>query len=257
MRVRKLVGRKSLAFRIAPVLIKPVLFATTSPVWLDPEKIPAEGGVIVVTNHVTKFDPLTVALILYDYGRMPRYLAKDTLFQVRGLGAFLGHLGQIPVQRMTSGAVGAFDAAVEAVNAGECVMVYPEGTITRDPDLWPMRGKSGAARIALATGVPVIPIGHWGEQDVLRPYSKVPHVFPRKKVRFKVGDPVPLDDLRAQPLSPAVIQQATDRIMAAITAEVEDLRGEKAPTERFDPRKAGVEEIGNPNKAKRKSEDDA
>lgn len=257
MRVRKLVGQKSLAFRIAPALIKPVLFATTSPEWLDAEKIPAEGGVIVVANHVTKVDPLTVAHVLYDHGRMPRYLAKDTLFEIRGLGAFMRHLGQIPVKRMTVGAVGAFDAAVEAVNAGECVMVYPEGTITRDPDLWPMRGKTGAARIALATGVPVIPIGHWGEQEILRPYARLPDVFPRKKVRSKVGDPVPLDDLRAQPVTPAVIQEATDRIMAALTALVEDLRGEKAPTERFDPRKAGVQEIGNPKKAKRKPKDEA
>jgi 1-acyl-sn-glycerol-3-phosphate acyltransferase len=257
VRVRKLVGQKSLAFRIAPVLVKPVLFATTRHDWQDADKIPAEGGVIVVTNHVTKIDPLTVAHVLYDYGRMPRYLAKDALFDVPGLGGFMRHLGQIPVARMTAGAVGAFDAAVAAVNAGECVMIYPEGTITRDPDLWPMRGKSGAARIALATGVPVIPIGHWGEQEILRPYARRPAVFPRKTVRFKVGDPVPLEDLRGQPVSAAVVQQATDRIMAAITVQVEDLRGEKAPTERFDPRKAGVDEIGNPNKAKRKTEDEA
>ena len=79
--------------------------------------------------------------------------------------------------------------------AGECVVVYPEGTITRDPDLWPMAGKSGAARIALATGCPVIPIGQWGAQDLLAPYAKKPDLFPRKPVTMKVGDPVDLSDL--------------------------------------------------------------
>lgn len=254
MRVRKIVGRRGWSYRIAPVILKPVLFATTAPDWQDGDKIPAEGGFVVVTNHVTKIDPLTIAHVLYDHGRLPRYLAKDGLFQIKGLGGFLRDAGQIPVMRMTSGAVGAFDAAVAAVEDGECVVVYPEGTITRDPDLWPMRGKSGAARIALATGVPVVPIGHWGEQEILRPYSRRPAVFPRKEVHVKVGDPVPLEDLREQPATAAVVTQATDRIMAALTDLVADLRGEQAPAERFDPRKAGVQEIGHPTKRKKGKE---
>jgi 1-acyl-sn-glycerol-3-phosphate acyltransferase len=152
---------------------------------------------------------------------------------------------------MTTGAVGAFDAAVAAVEAGECVVIYPEGTITRDPDLWPMRGKSGAARIALATGAPVVPIGHWGAQEILKPYAKVPAVLPRKTVRVKVGDPVPLDDLREQGSGPATIRAATERIMTALTGLVAELRGETPPEERFDPRRAGVVEIGNPRKRKK------
>lgn len=254
MRVRKIVGRRGWSYRIAPALLKPVLFATTAPDWQDGDKIPAEDGVIVVTNHVTKIDPLTVAHVLYDHGRLPRYLAKDGLFEVRGLGGFLRDAGQIPVMRMTTGAVGAFDAAVAAVESGECVVVYPEGTITRDPDLWPMRGKSGAARIALATGAPVVPIGHWGEQEILKPYSRRPDLFPRKKVHVKVGDPVPLEDLREKATTAAVVTQATDRIMAALTDLVADLRGEQAPPERFDPRKAGVQEIGDPTKRKKGKE---
>jgi 1-acyl-sn-glycerol-3-phosphate acyltransferase len=247
-RARKLVGRRGWSFRVAPLIVKPGMFATTRREWRHTERIPAEGGCIVVVNHVTKIDPLTVAHVLYDSGRLPRYLAKDALFGVKGIGALLRDAGQIPVHRMTADAVGAFEAAVLAVHAGECVVVYPEGTITRDPDLWPMRGKSGAARIALATGAPVIPIGHWGEQELLRPYSKRPDIFPRKRVLFTVGEPVDLDDLVTDKPTPAVVSEATDRIMAAITALVEELRGEKAPAERFDPRRAGVTEIGNPNK---------
>ena len=241
------VGRRGWSWWIAPAIVKPVLLATTKPEWQDTEKLPASGGFIVAVNHVTKIDPLTVAHLLYDNGRLPRYLAKDGLFRTKVLGGFLRDAGQIPVQRMTVGAVGAFDAAVAAVNAGECIVVYPEGTITRDPDHWPMRGKSGAARIALATGAPVIPIGHWGEHEILAPYAKRPDLFPRKRVRMKVGDPVDLDDLVGEPITSQKVSEATDRIMAALTALVEDLRGETAPKERFDPRKQGVREIGNPH----------
>ena len=135
-----------------------------------------------------------------------------------------------------------------AVRAGECVVVYPEGTITRDPATWPMTGKSGAARIALETNCPVIPIGQWGAHEVLAPYAKKPDLFPRKTVTMKVGDPVDLSDLAAQEHTTAVVAAATDRIMAAITAIVAELRGEAAPAERFDPRTAGVSQIGNPHK---------
>ncbi len=133
-------------------------------------------------------------------------------------------------------------------------MVYPEGTLTRDPDLWPMVGKSGAARIALETGCPVIPVGQWGAHNLLYPYAKKPHLFPRTQITMKVGDPVPLDDLAAvQPRTLDVINQATGRIMAALTALVEDLRGAEAPAERFDPRKAGLSQTGDWHKTDRKT----
>ena len=90
------------------------------------------------------------------------------MFRNKALGGFLRAAGQIPVERLSANAAGAYDAAVAAVRAGECVVVYPEGTLTRDPDLWPMVGKSGAARIALETGCPVIPVGQWGAHDLLR-----------------------------------------------------------------------------------------
>ena len=114
-----------------------------------------------------------------------------------------------------------------------------------------MRGKTGAARIALATGCPVIPVGQWGAQEILPAYTARPHVFPRKTTAYKVGDPVDLADLRDKPLTDEVLHEATDRIMAAITALVEDLRGETAPAVRFDPKASGVNEIGNPHKQKR------
>jgi 1-acyl-sn-glycerol-3-phosphate acyltransferase len=248
LKVRKLQQRRGWAFNLAVPIVKPTLLAATSRTWIDGDKIPEVGGCIVVLNHVSHIDPLLSAHFVYDHGRLPRYLAKSGLFKNKALAHFLTSAGQIPVERLSRTAVGAYDAAVEAVREGECVIVYPEGTLTRDPDLWPMKGKSGAARIALETGCPVIPVGHWGAQVVLPPYATRPHLVPRKRITMKAGDPVDLSDLVGRPRTPEAINQATDRIMAAITSIVSELRGEPAPPERFDPRKMGVNQIGNPKK---------
>ncbi len=254
MTVRKLQQPRGWAFSFAVPIVKPLLLATTRRDWRGGEMLPATGGFVLVLNHVSHVDPLLAAHLLYDHGRLPRYLAKSGLFRNRLLAFFLRGAGQIPVHRASSSAVGAYDAAVEAVRRGECVVVYPEGTITRDPDLWPMRGKTGAARIALATGCPVIPVGQWGAQELLAPYTKVPHLVPRKKISMLVGDPVDLADLAGrhdqQGGRAAAVQQATDRIMAAITSLVEQLRGEQAPAERFDMRRGGAQADGHPQDRK-------
>jgi 1-acyl-sn-glycerol-3-phosphate acyltransferase len=154
---------------------------------------------------------------------------------------------QIPVYRLTTDASLSFTAAVDAVGQGSCVVVYPEGTISREPNLWPMTGKTGAARIALSSDVPVIPLAQWGAQHILAPYAKRPRLLPRKTISMRAGSPVPLDDLRGRPLTPEVLREATNRIMDEVTRLLEEIRGEQAPAVRFDPRSAGVREIGNPN----------
>jgi 1-acyl-sn-glycerol-3-phosphate acyltransferase len=246
--VRPLQQKRGWAFAVAVGIVKPALLATTKHTWIDADKIPATGGCILVFNHVSHADPLTAAHIVYDNGRLPRYLAKSGLFKNKALSYFLRSAGQIPVERLSKNAKGAFDAAVAAVRAGECVVVYPEGTLTRDPDLWPMTGKTGAARIALETGCPVIPIGQWGAHDLLYPYAKKPRLFPRTQITMKVGDPVVLDDLIPQPRTAQVINEATTRIMDALTHLVEGLRNAKAPAVRFDPRAAGIPPIGRPGR---------
>lgn len=247
-KVRKHRRPRGWALLTAVGILKPVLLAAMEREWIDGEKIPAEGGCIFVINHVSHLDPLTSAHIVYDHGRSPRYLAKSGLFHVFFVGTILRGAKQIPVQRMTADAASAYDAAVAAVNAGEALMVYPEGTITRDPGGWPMRGKTGAARIALATRAPVIPIAQWGVQDLLPAYSKKPHFLPRKKVTVKVGDPIELDDLFAQGETPETIRLITERIVNTLATMVGELRGETPPTVRFDPRDAGISEIGNPHR---------
>ncbi len=247
MRVRKLQQPRGWAITFAASILKPTLLSATSRTWIDGEKIPATGGCIVAINHISHVDPLLSAHFVYDHGRIPRYLAKSGLFRTRALGGLLSAAGQIPVERLSRNAVGAYDAAVRAIGEGECIVIYPEGTLTRDPDLWPMKGKTGAARIALATGCPVIPVGQWGAHEVLPPYTKTPRLVPRKNIVMKAGDPVPLDDLVALPPGPESTAEATDRIMAAITGIVADLRGETAPAVRYDPRTTGVRPTGNPH----------
>ena len=129
--------------------------------------------------------------------------------------------------------------AEQALAAGACVIVYPEGTASRDPDLWPMVGKTGAARLALTTGAPVIPIGQWGAQDVLPYGTKKVHLFPRKTVRMAAGPPVDLSGYAGQRLSASTLRAATADIMADITALLAKIRQETPPAVPWDPATGG------------------
>jgi 1-acyl-sn-glycerol-3-phosphate acyltransferase len=209
--------------------------------WQGLEHLPASGGVIVVANHISNADPLALGQFLAYSGRWPRFLAKSSLFRVPVMARVLRGAGQIPVERGGGQAADALAAARTALDEGRAVVVYPEGTITRDPDLWPMRGRTGAARLALATRCPVVPVGQWGAEEFLHGRDLgVPRFWARPTLRMLVGPPVPLDDLRERPVDAAVLLEATDRIMAALTALVEQLRGERAPAVRFDPRAGGT-----------------
>jgi len=250
VKVRKLRERRGWAWSVVVAIVKPTLLATTKHEWIDGEKIPAQGGCVIAMNHISHIDPLTLGWLLYEHGRLVQYLTKDALFEVPVFKHIVRDARMIPVSRLSTDAARAFEAACVSVREGGCVGVYPEGTITKDPTGWPMRGKTGAARIALETGCPVVPIGQWGAQEILAPYTLRPHVIPRRTARYKVGDPVDLSDLMGKKITNEVLHEATGRIMDAITALVADLRDEPPPAERFDPKAAGVTEIGNPNKEK-------
>lgn len=232
------------AFRFVAALIRPQLMVLTRRDWRGGEHLPA-GGVVVSTNHVSNLDPLTFGHFLWDNGRVVRYLAKASVFRVPIVGRIIRACGQIPVDRGGGDAAGSFRAAVDAVRQGKCVAIYPEGTITRDPDYWPMRGKTGAARVALETGCDVVPVAQWGVQQFLPRYARRPHLLPRATVHVHAGPPVDLDDLRGRALTVDVLTEATRRIMADITVLLEGIRGETAPLERFDPRRSGLPSTGN------------
>jgi 1-acyl-sn-glycerol-3-phosphate acyltransferase len=232
--------RSNRAYRNVARVIRPLLFSMTRPDWHGGEHLPTDRGFIAAGNHMTNVDPLTFAHYLYDHGVAPKILAKSSLFTVPVLGPVLRATGQIPVYRNTVQAGDSLRAAVDAIAAGECVAVFPEGTLTRDPDLWPMVGKTGIARLALTTQAPVIPIAQWGPQDLLGQYKKVLKPFPRKKVTVVAGPPVDLDDLYGRPLDTATLREATERVMAAITLLLEGVRGGTAPAVRFDVRRAAA-----------------
>ncbi|WNB84661.1 lysophospholipid acyltransferase family protein [Cellulomonas sp. ATA003] len=225
-------------------MVRPLLFSMTRPDWHGTEHLPTDRGFIAAANHMTNVDPLTFAHYLYDTGFAPKILAKSSLFRVPVLGPILRATGQIPVYRNSAQAGDSLRAAVDAIAAGECVAVFPEGTLTRDPDLWPMVGKTGVARLALTTQAPVVPIAQWGAQDLLGQYKKVLKPFPRKRVTVVAGPPVDLDDLYGRPLDTATLREATERVMAAITVLLEGVRGGTAPAVRFDVRRAAARSGG-------------
>jgi 1-acyl-sn-glycerol-3-phosphate acyltransferase len=209
-----------------------------------PEKLPATGPFILAPNHHSNIDPLVVGLAVWRVGRAPRFMAKASLFRIPVVGALIRAAGQIPVERggAARGAI-PISAAKQLIAKGQGVIVYPEGSLTRDPDLWPMRGKTGAARLALQLGLPVIPAAHWGTQDLMPRYSNRLRIRPRARIEVVFGDPVDLSDL-GRVTDGATLRTATERIMAAVTALVEELRGETAPAERWDPTKHGQSETG-------------
>jgi 1-acyl-sn-glycerol-3-phosphate acyltransferase len=243
--------KRGLAFATCVSVLRPPLMVLTKRDWHGASNMPSDQGCVVVSNHISHFDPLAFAHFVYDAGRLPRFLAKAAVLELPILGRLIRATGQIPVYRLTIDASKAFRAAVEAIERGECVVVYPEGTITRDPGMWPMTGKTGAARIALATGCPVIPTAQWGAQDVLPPYTKVPHFIPRKTMHVRAGSPVDLADLQGRPPTVDVLTLATQRIMDAVTDLLAQIRDEEPPTVRYDPREHDRPAIGNPNKLRR------
>lgn len=229
--------------RLAIGILKPPCLLLTTRESTGSERVPA-GGVIVASNHISHADPIVLTdFLLYDVGRAPRFMAKRELFRGNGLvGRVMRGADQIPVDRKAPDASEALGPAVEALRRGEMIAIYPEGTVSRDPDKWPMYARTGVARLALLSGVPVMPVAQWGAQEIHDTYRrKGVRLLPRHRMSFRVGPPVDLSPWSGRELTAQVLREATDAVMDAITAELEVLRGEKAPARRFDPR-ASVEE---------------
>lgn len=211
----------------------------------DREKMPRTGAIVITPNHYSNIDPVVIGVATWYLGRLPRFMAKASILRVPVIGWLLRKSGQIPVERGGSTrSSAALLAAKELVRKERAVIVYPEGSLTRDPDIWPMRGKSGAVRLALEFGIPVIPVAHWGTQALMARYSKKINVFPRHTIDVKVGDPVDLSEFAGKPLDNKTLTAATAKVMDAITALLEDLRHEKAPATRWNPAEHNQSETG-------------
>lgn len=209
--------------------------------WRHLERIPTTGPAILAVNHVSYADPFVVARLVWDAGRIPRFLGKAPLFGVPVVGAVLRGAGQIPVRRATLEATDSLELAVAALHRGEIVVIYPEGTVTRDDDYWPMVAKTGVARLALLVpDAPVVPVAQWGSQDAVDWYHRRFRLLPRTLVTVAVGSPVDTAPYRsgtAQPEasvgpapSPQTLRALTDAIMSAVRSELAGIRGLPAPT---------------------------
>jgi 1-acyl-sn-glycerol-3-phosphate acyltransferase len=230
-------------------VVPPTITALFRRDWRGMQNVPRQGGLVIAANHISEADPLAISYYLWKCGRYPVFLAKSTLFGRGFVGRVVRSTGQIPVRRDTAGAATSLTEAEDALAAGQCLVIYPEGTCTRDPNLWPMTGQTGAARLALATGAPVVPLASWGAHELL-PYRKGEqdglagtlkpgfHPLPRKKMQVIAGPAVDLSAYRDEPLTSATLHAATTDIMRTIAGLVGELRQQQPPAELYDHHKA-------------------
>lgn len=215
--------------RFAVTVVKPVLTVWTRRTWTGMEHLAGEGGIILAPNHISHADPLVSAHFIYDAGRWPQFLGKASVFRVPIIGWLIYKARQIPVERGSLDAAKSLETLVAAIKDGGAVVIYPEGTTTREPGLWPMRGKTGAARLALMTGAPVIPIAMWGPEKMFDPRTKKFSLRPRTPVTVMAGPPVDLSRWAGAAPTKAILDEMTDAVMLRLRDMLAEIRGETPP----------------------------
>ncbi len=220
--------------RALETFLRPPLSVMTRRDYQGLENLPKEGGFVIAANHNSHLDPILLARFLLDVRIVPRYLAKEGLFKHKITGPILRGADQIPVARYSGSAADALVHTEAALREGKSVVIYPEGTITRDPEAWPMSGRTGAVRAALATGVPIIPVCQSGAQDVLWPYTRKVRVFPRHTYSIRVGPPLDLSMYEGKPVTEELLHEATDRLMDTLTDMMIEIRGTRPTKPRVD-----------------------
>jgi len=215
--------------RLAIAVLVPTLNVLTHRDWRGRGHVPASGAVLVAVNHVSSVDPLTTAHFVYGCGRLPRFLAKSEVFGWPLVGRVLRGAGQIPVYRETPDAAEALREAEAMLRRGECVVLFPEGTTTSDPDWWPIPARTGVARLALSTGAPVVPVAQWGPQEVWDYRTRRLRLLPRRTVRYLAGPPCDLSAYAGREVTLDTLREVTEIVMDAVTAQLAILRGEPAP----------------------------
>ncbi|GAA4903250.1 lysophospholipid acyltransferase family protein [Tessaracoccus lubricantis] len=214
--------------------------------WAGQANVPQAGGLLVVANHISNFDPILLGEYLIYSGRWPRYLGKSEIWKVPVLGWVARKCEQIPVYRDTDQARDSLVHARRALERGKAVVIYPEGTITGDPDGWPMSGRRGAAQLALQTGVTVIPVAQVGANEILgQKELEWRRLFGgRRDVHIQAGPAVDLTAFRARvpddgAAPKELLDEVTDHFLDTLTAMVADLRDEPPPVGRWDMRVGG------------------
>lgn len=186
------------------------------------QRIPRTGAAIFACNHISYLDPLAQGYALVRRRKRIRFFAKAELWKNPFLRLILRNANQIPVER-GSGEAGPVEGAMKALARGDGVVIYPEATITTNPDLSPMRGKTGVARVAIASGAPVVPVAVWGTHWV-SPKGRVKSRRPWRKIFVTIGDPMRFGDLRGKEEDPDTLRDVTDRIMSELDRLVRELQ---------------------------------
>ncbi len=207
-------------YLLAKAIIKPLVASWLRVSVEGLHNIPRRGPGIIAFNHISYLDPFVAAYVVDLAGRRVRFLAKSELFQDKRIAWILKGAKQIEVRRGSRAAPVALDQAMKVLGDAQVVVVFPEGTITTDPELKPMAGRTGAARLALASGAPLIPAALWGTQN-LWPKDYARHWWPpRQEVLVRVGEPVMLSTKTG---SPQDWQQASYQIVERISLLVAGL----------------------------------
>src|SRR5262245_51899933 len=220
-----------LASKVIPLICRLRITGNVPEVYRD-------GPLLLAGNHISNFDPICMTAVMGRLKIAPRMMATGGLFRAPIVGPLMARAGHIPVNRGLDSVANAVPAAVTALQAGSVVFIYPEGRIGLDPGLWPERAKSGMARLALATGVPVVPVATWGSHEVIAYHGRgrmlktlVSSLRRRPAVRVHFGAAVDLSDLRLGAVGHA--QRASDRVMRAIAADLAPLRVDEPRLPRY------------------------
>ena len=214
-------GRREPLYHVAEWVLRPIVLPWFRWHLEGMEHIPRHGPLLVAANHISYFDPLVAALAIDNAGRRPRFMAKAELFRSPLLRPFLEGTRQIRVER-GSGSTAPVDQALAALRDGQVVVVYPEATITRNEDFSPMQAKTGIARLALASEVPVLPFATWGTQAVWRRGN---HSLKfGRPIWARAGAPIDVSGFADPPDDPTTLRRVTDRIMDEVARLVADLR---------------------------------
>lgn len=233
---------------LAQLPLRPLLSLLARPIWRGVENLPATGAVIACGNHLGPLDAFAYGHLLQASGIAPRFLAKEAMFRVPVLGTALRLARQIPVRRGSSRGTDALDDAREALGRGEVLMLFPEGTYTRDPRLWPMQARLGAARLALDTGAPLLPIASWGGRALWPVGSPLPRPGPGRRLEMRVGQPYTVASEEGESPQQAAFRVTAD-LMTRIAALLGEIRGEQPPAVVHDGRRdAHRPEVGRPQR---------
>ncbi len=211
------------------------------------ENVPASGGVILASNHMSFSDSIFLPLVI---PRRVTFLAKSDYFTGRGVkgrlkAVFFRGVGQVPVDRSGGAASGAaLHTGLRILRAGQLLGIYPEGT--RSPDGRLYRGKTGVARLALEAGVPVIPVAMIGTNELQPPGKLLPKIM---RVGVRIGEPLDFSRYQGMAGDRFVRRSMTDEIMYELMLlsgqEYVDVDAAKAKAElarrrKHDPKLAGT-----------------